>query len=396
MPVFFDGLRRTRGGVALAGLLAAVAVAGCAGTSSSGSSDAGSQSVNASGTTLRIYISEPAQSDQTQRDIVDAEQLAFAQHSAGVSHFQLVVKVLSEPLLSDNARYAIQDKSSIAYLGETVPGTSEQTVGITNAVDLLSLSPTDTALELTDSTPAVSGTPSTYFEGWSYYGRTFARMVPTTAQEATFLAARMAALHIGSVYVANDGTDYGKVLNAEFDSDLNAHGMHTVDSEQGAGAIFYAGNSFSKAAVFFNGAATADAHARLFGASALDSSSFFGALSANARSRMYISTPGIATSALDAQGKAFESSFAARYHHAPASQAIFGYAAMSALLDAIAAAGIDADNRATVTKKLLALTDQPSVLGNFSMNKYGNTSFDSFLLNRVEADSLQPVASTKP
>ena len=62
--------------------------------------------------------------------------------------------------LSDNARQAIGDSSSIAYLGELTPGASADTIGITNAEDLLQVSPTDTAVELTQVSPAVPNSPT--------------------------------------------------------------------------------------------------------------------------------------------------------------------------------------------------------------------------------------------
>ncbi len=65
---------------------------------------------------------------------------------------------------SDNARSAIEDSSAIAYIGEPEPGLSANSIGITNAQDLLQVSPTDTAPELTRSTPAVKGAPRSYYE----------------------------------------------------------------------------------------------------------------------------------------------------------------------------------------------------------------------------------------
>ena len=43
--------------------------------------------------------------------------------------------------LSEQARTVIQDKTSIAYLGEVVPGSSAASLGITNALDILQVSP---------------------------------------------------------------------------------------------------------------------------------------------------------------------------------------------------------------------------------------------------------------
>ncbi|HYZ80973.1 MAG TPA: hypothetical protein VE571_06875, partial [Solirubrobacteraceae bacterium] len=159
--------------VAVCGLLAAVALAGCATQTKS--------AVTVSGKTLTIYLSQPphATESQTATDVLEAEQLAFKQAGTTLGPFTLRYH---DPLhgaeLSDNARTAVQDKSAIAYLGEIEPGTSQETVPITNELGLLQVSPTDTAVYLTQATPAVSGSPGTFYPSSSTYGKTFARVVP--------------------------------------------------------------------------------------------------------------------------------------------------------------------------------------------------------------------------
>ena len=173
-----------------------------------------------------------------------------------------------KPKISDNARAAIQDTSAIAYLGELAPGATEQTVGITNALDLLQVSPTDTALELTQSTPAVPGAPSKYYESLSTYGHTFARVVPSSEQEAAFDAQAIAAAG-GPVYIANDGSDYGRALAHALSQAAPNHKLTVSASVSGARAIFYAAASPAAAARFLNAAATSNPRAQLFGPSAL-------------------------------------------------------------------------------------------------------------------------------
>ena len=116
--------------------------------------------------------------------------------------------------LSDNARTAIvRTPGAIAYIGELAPGTSEDSVGITNALDLLQVSPTDTALELTQKTAAVPDAPSMFYEDWSSYGRTFARVVPSSAQEATGARSpRCARCTSRASTSADDGSDYGSAI----------------------------------------------------------------------------------------------------------------------------------------------------------------------------------------
>jgi ABC-type branched-subunit amino acid transport system substrate-binding protein len=354
----------------------AAALAGCSSTGTSSSAS----SVIAKGTTLDIYLSEPPQPTAVQLDIVDAEQLAFQQDKAAAEHaYQLAAIVVHKPELSDNARTAIQDKSAIAYLGELAPADSEQTAGITNALDLLTVSPADTALELTEATPAIANTPNGYYESLSTYGHTFARVVPTSGQEATFDAHAIAAAG-GPLYIANDGSDYGLALAHAMSIAAAADKLTVTSNASSAKAIFYAGVSPSAAVQRFNSWATAVPAAKLFGSSALDSAAFTDALSATARARTQISVPGFEPSALDAAGLQFRKDFDAAYHHEPSTEAIFGYAAMAAVLDVIKKAGTNADDRKTVIEDFLSLKQLNSVLGPYSISKNGNTSLSSFVM----------------
>ncbi len=158
-----------------AGAIAFGGVGGCAGS--------GATTPKASGANLTIYLSDPSGSTAQYVDVVNAERLAFAHASHTVGRFGVHLQVVGRSP-SANARTAIQDSSAIAYLGEVSPGASADSVGITNADDVLQVSPTDTALELTRSTPAVKGAPGDYYESLKSYGRTFARVVPTSGAEA--------------------------------------------------------------------------------------------------------------------------------------------------------------------------------------------------------------------
>jgi branched-chain amino acid transport system substrate-binding protein len=381
---------RARARVLAGGALAALAIAGCTSAGSSNSS------VTATGDTLSIWLSVPpgAASDPAQQDVIDAERLAFQRNHGEVKDFKVRLRTAAGAELSDNARTAIQDTSAIAYIGELAPGSSEGTVGITNALDLLQVSPTDTALELTTSTPAVVGAPSKYYESWSTYGRTFARVVPDTAREAAADVAEMAAVHATSVYAGDDGSAYGAALAAAVVKDAPVHSLTVSRSLAGAGAVFYGSASPAAAARWFAKAAQADPDGRLFGPSALSSPAFAAALPAAAASRMYVSTPGFGASALPpAAVSEFVQPFVAAYHHQPAAEAIFGYEAVAAVLHVLAEAGAGASDRATVVHDFLALKDRASVLGTYSIDAAGDTSLASFVFERVRSGALVQVKS---
>ena len=375
-----------RGRAACAWAVLVAALAGC-------TSGGGTTAVTATGKTLRIYLSD-AQTSQPQvaADVFDAEQLAFHQANPSVAGFSLRVTTLHGEI-SDQARTAIQDKSAIAYLGEIVPHSSYASLGLTNAVELLQISPTDTALELTQATPAVPGAPDSYYESLSTYGQTFARVVPTSGREARAQLQEMQALGVTKLYVADDGGPYGAAIAYALRHDA-AGKITIVGSQAGADGIFFGTNVPTSATQFFNRASAANPSVKLFGPSPLSDPSFAAGLSATVR-HLYISTPGFLPQDLPAAGSKFVTTFKATYGHAPATEAIFGYEAMSALLAVLHEAGSQANNRSTVVHDFLALKNRQSVLGPYSMNSNGDTNIAPFVFSRLERGKLVPFAQVQ-
>lgn len=372
--------------------LAALAIAGCsaAGTGSSSSSSSGS--VTISGGTLSIYVSEPSDlsSNPVAQDIVHAEQMAFSAHKNEVKDYKLALVTVRARTITDNARTAIIDPTTVAYLGEIAPGTSDDTVGITNALDLLQVSPTDNALELTDNTPAVSGGPKSYFEQWGTYGRTFARVVPSAAEEAQAQVAEMKKLGVTKLYASDDGSDYGRAFADALRSDAHTAGL-TVSRAIGEedNGYFYGARSPLAAAKFFNRIAGMAPDAKLFGPSSLNSSVFTAKLSSSVK-HLYVSIPGFLPKDLPAAGRSFMTAFKTAYGHAPNVEAIFGYEVMSALLQVLATEGEKANNRTNVVKAFLKQHNVQSVLGSYSIDHVGNTNLKAFVFARISAGRLVP------
>lgn len=380
-------------------VLAALAVTVAALLAGCTASGAGSSSVSATGRTLRIVLSVPpgAASDPVAQDVLDAEQLAFSQHSGDVHAYPLTLRRLSGQKLSDNARTAILDTGAIAYLGESAPGASADTLGITNGRDLLQVSPVDTAQALTQATAAVPASPDRYYESRKTYGQTFARVVPTTAVEARAEVSRAPRLGIKRLYVANDGSPYGVALAASLRSAAGSLpvvlGAPTASgfSASGADGLLFAGRTETQARTLFSAVASAQPGAMLMAPSALANPSFAASLG-SAGSRLTFSVPGVSSASLTPAGLAFVSTFTSTYHHAPAAQAIFGYEAMAAVISVIAGAGRSGNDRAAVVRGFLNLRDRASVLGSYSMDKSGDTNLaQAFVFERLRAGRLVPV-----
>lgn len=368
------------------GVLSVLVLAGCANQTKS--------AVTVSGKTLSIYLSQPpgAAGGQTAADVLHAEQLALRQAGTKVGSFTLRVHPpLHGAELSDNARTADQDKTAIAYLGEISPGTSQATVPITNELGLLQVSPTDTAVYLTQTSPEVSGSPGTFYPSSSTYGETFARVVPNTAQEAKAITGEMHSLGLSKLYISDDGSPYGASIAAEVRADAAKLSLATTSSAADADAVFYGGNTPSLALKALDQAAAAAGAAKLFVPSALYSDAFAAGLTAGAQRNIYISSPGFTPSDLTPSGRRFVTAFTSAYGHAPVPEAIFGYEAASALVAVLKQAGSQAGSRATVVKDFRNLHNRQSVLGTYSISA-GDTNIAPFVFGRFRAGRLVATA----
>jgi ABC-type branched-subunit amino acid transport system substrate-binding protein len=372
---------------------AALALAGCSSTTTGGNS-----AITVSGTTLVVYGSQPpgGSGGQVAADTLDAEQLALRQAGGKAGKFTVRFQELNGRELSDNARTAIEDKTAIAYLGELQPGTSQVSVEIVNQQGLLEVSPADTAVYLTQTIPPISDSIDTFYPGHSTYNRTFARVVPNTAQEAKAIVSEMQNQHVSNVYVASDGDQYGAAIALEVRQDAKTAGLTLATSPSGADGVFYGATAASPSATTdavhaLDQAAESSPNAKLFVPSGLWNDAFVGGLTPAAQQHLFVSSPGFLPKDLPPAGRTFVSQFKSAYGHAPAPQAIFGYAAMSALLYVLKKEGSLADNRAAVVAGFRGLTNQPgSVIGTYSINS-GDPNIAPIIFGRVRGGKLVPV-----
>jgi branched-chain amino acid transport system substrate-binding protein len=377
------GLSSRRFGLPAA-CLAAVALAGCSTNSSNNTA------VVVKGNTLTIYATQPpGAATAVDADVLDAEKLALRQAGSKSGKFTLDLKVLRNSTISANARTAISDNTAIAYLGEIQPGTSGTSVQITNQLGLLQISPTDTAVYLTQPTAAVPGSPTHWYPDHGNFGLTFTRMVPNTSKEAHFAVAEMKTLGLTKLFVGSDSSSYGKSVALEVRQDAPSAGLSIVTATTGADAVFYAGAPGPAATKTIDAAAAASPAAKVFVPSAFYDDAWVAGLSAAAQKQLYVSSPGFMPSGYQGTGPAFVSAFRQAFGHRPQPQAVFGYAAMQALLAGLKKAGANADSRADVTVDVLGLKDQTSALGTYSLNG-GDTNIAPFIFARPVAGKLVP------
>jgi branched-chain amino acid transport system substrate-binding protein len=386
------GRRPVRARAVFGSACAALALAGCASTTG------GNSAITVGGKTLVVYGSQPpaGSGGQTASDTLAAEQLALRQAGGKAGSFTVKFDTLNGRELSDNARKAIEDTTAIAYLGELQPGTSQVSVEIVNQQGLLEVSPADTAVYLTQTIPPISNSIDTFYPGHATYHETFARVVPNTAQEAKAIVAEMQNQHVSNVYVASDGEQYGAAIALEVRQDAKTAGVTVATSPSGADGVFYGASAASRAATTdavhsLDQAAESSPNAKLFVPSGLWNDTFVSGLSPAAQQHLFVSSPGFLPKDLPAAGRTFVSQFRNAYGHAPAPQAIFGYEAMSALLQVLNQAGSLANNRADVVSRFRSLrAASNSVIGAYSING-GDPNIAPFIFGRVRGGKLVPV-----
>jgi branched-chain amino acid transport system substrate-binding protein len=377
-----------------AGLVLAAGLAGC-GT-------AGSSTVTVTGSTLSIYAAQPpgAAGGQQAKDVIAAELLALHQADNRAGKFKIRFVQLDGAEVSDNARSAVEDQSSIAYLGEIEPGASRDSVPITNELGLLQVSPTDTASFLTQISSAVPGSPLSFYPSRATYKETFARVVPTTIPEAADQVSELQALHLSKLYVASDGGPYGATIAHQVAQDARGAkpaitvttGPPLAAKVAGAGdrAVFFGASSETAATRFFDSVVSSDPNVKLFAPSALYDDGFVSGLASAAQRDLYVSSPGFMPGDLTPAGAKFVSDFGSAYGHAPAPEAIFGYEAMAAVLSVIRQAGASATNRKAIVDDFRGLKDRASVLGTYTLSD-GDTNVAPFVFSRPQSGQLTPV-----
>ena len=84
----------------------------------------------------------------------------------------------------------------------------------------------------------------------------------------------------------------------------------------------------------------------------------------------------------------FFNEFKAKYGKDPEPYAIYGYEAMSVVLEAIKAAGDEGNDRQAVIDAFFSIKDRESVLGTYEIDENGDTTLTDYGGNRIEGGKL--------
>lgn len=389
------------------------------------------------GEPLSVYLSVPHSGDSAEqaRAVLAGARLALgdAGMEAGGVPVRLVALDSSDPdepdaaggwdpaQVSRNAELAASDPTAVAYIGELDFGGSAVSVPITNDAGMFQVSPGDGLTSLTRALPGAGGLgPQRYYPSGE---RSFLRLAPTDFLQASTLvrwarlsgARRLALLHDGGVFGRDFTTEASLVASCE--------GLAVADpmrvgsevtrqpelvervAEGRPDAVIYAGAAGDIASPLAGALASELPRARLFAAGGVASfpSPRAGGLDVRLgddRGSMLVTRSVRPPASYPPQGRRVLERLASRRGRPVPTDALYGYEAMSLVLDAVEAAAGSSDSgapaRGAVLRRALTSRARRSVLGRYRIQAAGDVSETRFGGYRRELGALRPVGIRRP
>jgi branched-chain amino acid transport system substrate-binding protein len=399
------------------GACAAVSLAILAGCGSSGSSSSGS-SGGVSGTNLTIYSSLPLQGALRPNALAIENGATLALNAIGgkIGKYTITYKMLDDSTAqkgnwdpgqtTNDAHTAINDSSTIGYLGEFNSGASEVSIPLLNQAGIAQISPANTGVGLTTNAPGSSpGDPQKYYPTGK---RTYARTIPKDTIQGAAQVALWKANGCTKVYIFNDQEVYGAGLaknavlaagpagvpiaaNVAYDPKAaNYRSEAATAATSGANCVFEANVDANNAVQLTKDIAAAMPNAKIFVPDGDTDPTFFdpkqGGIPTSIDPRMYVTVATLDPSAYPPSGQAFFKTYQAKYG-TPVAYAIYGYESMALMLDAIKRAtnsGTASADRAKVVAAIFATKNRPSVLGTYSIDANGDTTLTDYGLWKID------------
>ena len=398
-------------------------VAACGGDDSGGSSTGSSttSSSGGGGKTLTIYSSLPLQgaSRINSEAVNNGAKMALKAVNNEVNGFKIDFKPLDDSTASAgkwdpgqtqaNARKAVQDKSTIAYLGEFNSGATANSLPILNQAGIPQVSPSNTGVGLTTKDPGADvGEPDKYYPSGK---RTYARVVPRDTIQAAAVTTAMKEDGCANVYIVNDKEVYGQGLAKAVEKDAPAQGIKLLGDDgydpkasnyrslaskiKAAGAQCFFGSIIvdnNGVQLYKDVAAALGSSGKLYGPDGVAETTFTnpkeGGVPASIAPQIKITVATLSQDNYPEEGKQFFKDYESTYGKKPETYAIYGYEAMSLILDAMKRAGDKAGDRAAVNDAIHTTKDKQSVLGTYSIDENGDTSLTDYGLYDIKDGDL--------
>lgn len=366
---------------------------------------------DASGGQLTIYSSLPLQGPLAPiaRQIVGGEKLALADARGRAGRFKIGYVSLddadpqsgewSPEVTSTNAKMAAQDPSTIAYIGDFDSAATAISLPLTNAAGIPQISPSSPYQGLTRSLDAGQDEPGRFYLSGK---RTFARLQPGDVVEAAAQVKLMGSLNVQRLYVVDDQDPFAIPLADLVASDATRAGIalagrDSIATSVGAAyageiekilekkprALFFAGGGGAGTVALWRALHRAAPRLLLLGSSSIAGEAFTSRIGAGAEAVTYLTTPALPVALYPAAARRVLRDYVRRLGGETGPYVLYGYEAMTLVLDAIRAAGARGDDRAAVMEGLFAVRERDSVLGRYGIEAHGETTLARYGVERV-------------
>ena len=304
-----------------------------------------------------------------------------------------------------NARRAAQDRTTIAYIGEYNSSASTISIPILNEAGIAQISPSNQAVGLTRSGPAADrGEPEKYYPTGR---RHYVRVIPNDRIQGGALAQAMRESGCRRIAAFDDGEVYGAGLGTLVRRHTDRTGLRTVAqlrisrrSDFGALARAVAGRrpdctvftgiTANGAVRLFEALGRELPRAKLFGGDGIAEAGFtdprFGGIPGRLGRRVFLTLATLAPSEFSTQARQLLGRYRERFRAPADPYALYGYEAMDLALDAADAVG--PDKTAVIRWLLGSVKDRDSLLGRYSIDRFGDTTARRYGLYRPRSGRL--------
>jgi branched-chain amino acid transport system substrate-binding protein len=362
---------------------------------------------------LTIYSSLPLQGPTApiSEQIEGGEKLALSDARGRAGQFKIGYDSLDDAnpttgqwdpgITATNAKVAAQDTSTIAYIGDFDSGATAISLPFMNEAGVLQVSPASPYVGLVSSFEAGQDEPARFYPSAH---RTFVRLQPGDTGQAQAQVQLMKALGVHSLYVLDDQNafeaplasivaDYaerasikviahdsismvaGAVFTGEIEKIVESHAQAVfVAAGEGAGTVALWRELYAK-----------DPSLMLLGPSTLASEGFALQLE-GAGASTYLTTPVLPTRLYPPAAQGVLRHYQRAFGVEGGPYALYGYEAMTLVLDAIRSSGARGNDRQTVADHVFATKDRNSVIGRYSIEPDGETTLSSYGVDRISSE----------
>lgn len=391
----------------------------CGSDDDEGGGDSGS-SESGSGT-VTVYSSLPLQGAQRLQTVAMVNGIKLALEQRGGKAGQNTVKYTSlddstaqagtwtPEATQANARKVAQDDAAIAYIGEFNSGASAISIPLLNEVPIAQVSPANTAVGLTSDEPgADAGEPDKYYPSGE---RNYLRIVPKDTIQGAALATIMKEDGCTATYILNDKEVYGAGLARNIEGAAKEQGLEIAGNEgidpkapnfrsqaaaikaTGADCFVFSGVTPNGAVQIYKDVAAALPDAKLYGPDGVSNPEFFvtaeGGIPANIAAKTKVTVATLEPDQYPADGRKFFNEYKKKYSvDSVDPYAIYGYEAMSLVLDTCEELGKDCSDRQAMIDALFNTKGRESVLGTYDIDENGDTTVTDYGVYTIKNSGL--------